>query len=102
MTATITQPDVYVKSLPARVAHVTHALLVSAKGRGSVPVRASEIVVSDWEALTVQDTVNALVRAKHEGLAVGAGGVWIATEKAHQVAEELEERSLADEEGRDA
>lgn len=101
MTSAVFQPAPYVKSLPPRVAHATHALLVTAKERGAVPVKASEIVIHDWEALSTQVTVNALTRAKHEGLALSIGGVWIATEKAHAVADQLEDRSFADQEARD-
>jgi len=91
----------HVAKLSPRVAHVAHALLFTTKEiRG--PARADEIIIYDWEAPTPAQTGAALAAARREGLAEGIKGIWFATNKAHAWADALEDRSLADEDARDA
>ena len=94
----------YVESLPTRVAHVTHALFATWNdpSYGPGPLKASEIIVYDWEATDVRMTRAALAAARRCGLVDGIRGLWFATPKAHEYRSYLENRSLRDEEARDA
>lgn len=89
-----------VAALSPRVAHVTHALL-AAWQESPGPLKANEIVIYDWEALTARDTGAALTAARRAGLVDGIRGLWFASPKAHELKSALEDRSLADEEARD-
>lgn len=90
----------FVADLPLRVAHVTHAVLAASSepgGPGPGPLKASEIVVYDWEAIDVRMTGTALAAARRCGLVDGIRGLWFATPKAHEFGDALEDRSLRDE-----
>lgn len=91
-----------VDELPARTAHVTHALIAAGSPRagGSTgPLTAAEVCIFDapWEALTPRHTGAALREAARVGLAAHAGPYWFPTGYAHELATELEERYLDDE-----
>jgi len=89
----------YVEQLPARTAHVTAALLEAWSepgGPGPGPLKASEIVIYDWEALDSHQTGAALAAARRCGLVDGIRGLWFATPKAHELKAALEDRSIRD------
>lgn len=91
-----------VAALPRRTAHVAHALLTTIREDGG-PVKASEVVVYDAEALSVNSTASALQSARRHGLAEYWGeGIWTASLHASDLRDALEDRFLADTEPSDA
>lgn len=91
-----------VVALPRRTAHAAHALLTTIREDGG-PVKASEVVVYDSEALGVNSTASALQSARRHGLAEYWGqGVWAASLRASDLRRALEDRFLADTEPSDA
>jgi hypothetical protein len=79
--------------LPRRVAHAVHALL---EAGGSMPLKASEIVTYDAEALSEKSTAAALREARRHGLVDGVHGLWVPLESAYELRDQLERRFLAD------
>lgn len=90
-----------VDDLPARTAHVAHALMEASGpyAYGVGPRTAAEVCVYDahWEALSVRHTGAALREAQRVGLAARAGRYWFPTGLAHEFAVALEARFLRDE-----
>jgi hypothetical protein len=86
-------PASEVAALPRRVAHATHALLAAA---GQMPLKASEILLYDVEALSAASTGAALREAARKGLVANAGGLWFPRERAHRLQAQLEDRFLAE------
>lgn len=88
-----------VESLPRRTAHAAHALLecasdLSGEKARSVPT-AAEVMLYDVEALSVRATGRALAAAASLGLAVRVPPrYWVATNRAHGLRRELEDRFL--------
>lgn len=86
-----------VGTMPRRVAHVTHALQIAVDERNGGPVRPSEVMIYDREALTLGSTCSALRRAIDHGLVDrGARGLYFATTKAGDLKLALEQRYLAE------
>jgi hypothetical protein len=87
-----------VDALPARVAHVVHALMVcSINGLRYGPFTAAEVAVYDGpEAFTPLHTGSALREARKRGLAVGWDGYWTASYAALDARSLFEERFLRD------
>lgn len=86
-------PDLNPADLPRRVAEVTHALMEAwTQAGGSVPVTTSEVMVYDWEALTLGSTSSALFRAmRRYRLADRAGhGLWFPTSGAWEMRNALD------------
>jgi hypothetical protein len=88
--------------LPDRVAQVTHALLEASHahaqaGGACTPVRTSEVMIYDHEALTLGSTSSALARAMERRLADRWGwGLWSPTNAAWEMRRALEEAVLGD------
>jgi hypothetical protein len=77
--------------LPRRRAQVVHALLEATTQAGGGPVRTSEVMIYDREALTVQATGLALFFAMRHGLADRAGpGLWMPSNAAWEMRRALE------------
>ena len=91
-------------TLPARTAHVVHALMFGTEpgGGGAYgPFTTAEVCVWDapWEALTPRHTAAALRHAQRLGLvAYVPGGYWIPTNRALEQRRVFGERFLRDEE----
>jgi len=92
-----TPPDAAdrVAALTRRVAHATFALLETNRELG-MPVKASEVVMYDAEALSVVATGRALSAARRRGLAENWGGVWTPSLLALDLRKALEDRFLTD------
>jgi len=92
-----TPPDAaeQVAALSRRVAHATHALIESSREL-NMPVKASEVIIYDAEALTVNSTGKALSAARRKGLAENWGRVWTPSLRALDLRKALEDRFLAD------
>lgn len=88
----------HVALLPPRVAHVTAALQMTCDERGGGPVRPKEIILYDWEALTVKTTCAALHRAMHRYALVDrwGRGLYVPTVLAGDLKDALEARYLVD------
>lgn len=85
-----------VAEMPRRTAHAAYAL-VTAERELAMPVKAREVVIYDAEALSAQSTGRALHDASKRGLCVRVpGGLWVATNAAHDLYSRLEERFLDD------
>lgn len=89
-----------VGSLPPRVAHAMHALIV-ASVEHNMPVTAGEIVIYDEEARNATATGAALREARAYGLAVYTGRYWVPTNRALDLRTGLEERYLRDQDALD-
>ncbi len=86
-------------AIPARAAHVTHALMEAwTTCDGSGPLTAAEICEYEnpVEAPTVKHTASALREAKALGLVDGVPGLWFATGRAWELRRELEARAFAE------
>jgi hypothetical protein len=81
------------------VAHATHALLAAWHDL-NMPLHASEVCIYDSEALSVKSTAAALREAQNYGLVFytgqNNGRCWIATNLAHELRRQLEDRFLAE------
>jgi hypothetical protein len=82
-----------VAALSRRVAHASHALLVSAKENG-MPVTSAEVMIYDEESFSVVQTSRSLVEAHRRGLAIWSGKYWVPTPYCHDLEGALEERYL--------
>lgn len=92
-----TPPDAaeQVARLSRRTAHAAFALLEASREL-NMPVKASEVIIYDVEALSTQSTGRALSAARRSRLADNWGGVWTPTLHAHDLRGALEDRFLAD------
>jgi hypothetical protein len=86
--------------LPRHVAQVAHALLEAATQAGGGPLKASEVMIYDRDALTIQATATALYHAMRRRLADRGGtGLWMPTNAAWDMRKALEHYVLVTLEG---
>lgn len=84
-----------VDGLPRRTAHALYALLAATQAV-NMPVRSSEIIVYDEEALSTQQTAAGLRHAARLGLAACINGLWVASAIGNELRRPLEERYCAE------